>query len=489
MKIASGSGLLGMGVMFTGCGRNEPAGGDGWMPEQYKGKGTWPAQVKGRVSIDPDNLGIMRDDEKCILCGQCIEACENVMSVHGYYPLPLKSEVACVHCGQCTQWCPTGAISERYNIKEVIEALDDKDKFVVVQTAPATKVSLGEEFGMAPGSIVGGKQVAALKALGFDAVFDTCFSADLTIMEEAAEALHRLTVAKNELPHLTSCCPGWVKFCEYFYPDMIEHLSTCKSPQQMLGATIKTYYAQKKNINPKNIVSVSIMPCTAKKFEAKREELKNDGLADVDIVLTTRELARLLKMKHIDINSLQDAEYDSLLGESAGAGRIFGATGGVTEAAIRTLYYFVTNQAPPQSLLEWNPVRGLGAVKEARVNIPGFGEASIAVCHGLKNARQLLDDIKKNGSRWQFIEFMACPGGCIGGGGQPKSTVASSTAARERRIAALYDSDRSAPKRSSHENGEIKQVYAEFFTKPMSEKAEKLLHTGYHDRSSSLFDK
>ena len=491
LKVLSGTSVLGMGVAVTGCGRNEKpnVGGEGWLPEQYKGVGKYPAQVRGRVAIAPDNPSIVRDDEKCILCGRCIEVCENVMTVHGHYPLPLKDEVACVHCGQCTLWCPTGAIMERSEIDKVREAIQDETKYVVVQTAPATKVSLGEAFGMEPGAVIGGQQVAALRRLGFDAVYDTCFSADLTIMEEAAEVLRRLTVKKEELPHFTSCCPGWVKFCEYFYPDFLGHLSTCKSPQGMLGATIKSYLAAKKGIDPANIVSVAIMPCTAKKFEAGRAELSHDALADVDVVLTTRELARFLKQEYIDLNELEPEAYDSLLGESSGAGRIFGTTGGVTEAAVRTLYYNATKQAPPAALLSWQPVRGLQAVKEAQADVPGFGSVRIAVCHGLANVRPLLEDIRKHGSRWQFIEVMACPGGCIGGGGQPLTAPDNSAAVRERRIVAIYTTDAVAGKHTSHENSEVKQIYEDFYGRPLSEKAEKLLHTDFSDRSGRIFDK
>ncbi len=491
IKVLSGSSVLGMGVAVSGCGRSEKQtmGGEGWLPEQYNGEGSYPAQVRGRVAIAPDNPSIVRDDEKCILCGRCIEACENVMAVHGHYPLPLKDEVACVHCGQCTLWCPTGAIVERSEIDKVRAAIQDKSKFVVVQTAPATKVSLGEAFGMQPEAVIGGKQVVALRQLGFDAVYDTCFSADLTIMEEAAELLHRLTSKQEELPHFTSCCPGWVNFCEYFYPEFLRNLSTCKSPQGMLGATVKSYLAAKKGIDPAHIVSVAIMPCTAKKFEAGRTELSHEDMADVDVVLTTRELARFMKQERINLHALEAADYDSLLGESSGAGRIFGTTGGVTEAAVRTLYYNVTKQAPPAALLDWQPVRGLKAVKEARADVPGFGSVHIAVCHGLANVRPLLEDIRKNGSRWQFIEVMACPGGCIGGGGQPLTAPDNSAAVREKRIAAIYTGDVKAPRRTSHENSEIKQIYEEFYGQPLSEKAEKLLHTSFLDRSGRIFDK
>ena len=487
LKVVAGSGVLGFGVMSTGCKGKSP-GGKGWIPDQYQGKGDFPVNLKGRVAISKHNPSIERDDEKCILCGQCVEACKNVMGVYGNYPLPLKKEIACVNCGQCVMWCPSGAITEKRNIKDVLAALDDEDKYVVVQTAPATKVSLGEEFGIPPGTSVGKKMAGALKEAGFDGVFDTCFAADLTIMEEASEFVHRLTSKKDEIPHLTSCCPGWVKYCEYFYPELMHNLSTCKSPQNMLGATIKSYYANKMGIDPKKIVNVSIMPCTAKKFEVRRKELQADELRDMDYSLTTRELAVLLKHKGIDLNKVPDTEYDSILGESTGAGRIFGATGGVTEAAVRTAYYLATGANPPADLLDWKPVRGMTAVKEATATIPGVGAVNIAVCHGLANAKTLLDGIKANGSKWQFIEFMACPGGCIGGGGQPKSQVASQNDIKLKRIAAIYREDTGAVKRCSHDNAEIQAIYKEFFGKPLSEKAEKYLHTTFVNRHDRLFD-
>lgn len=488
LKVLSTSGVAGFAAMVTGC-KGEAPGGKGWIPDQYQGKGDFPINFKGRVSIAPDNPAIERDDEKCILCGQCIEACEKVMSVYGNYPLPLKNEVACIHCGQCVMYCPSGAITEKRNIKEVLAAIEDENKYVVVQTAPATKVALGEEFGMAPGSIISRKQVGALKALGFDAVFDTCFTADLTIMEEASEFIHRLTKAQHEIPHLTSCCPGWVKFCEYFYPEFMHNLSTCKSPQNMLGAMIKSYYAMKKKLDPKDIVTVSIMPCTAKKFESARPELAVDGYPDNDISLTVRELALLIKQKGIDLNTVKEADYDSILGESTGAGRIFAASGGVTEAAVRTAYFMATGQNPPAALLDWKPVRGLNGIKETVAEVPGVGTINIAVCSGMKNAKTLLDGIKKSGkSKWQFIEFMACPGGCLGGGGQPKSGAAPQTDVRLKRMEAIYREDINAGKRLSHENLEVKTLYSEFLGTPLSHTAEKYLHTGYVNRHGKLFD-
>lgn len=484
LKVAAGSGLVGFGVMAAGC-KGDPSGAKGWVPDQYQGKGDFPVNLKGRVAISEYNPSIERDDEKCILCGQCVKACKNVMGVYGNYPLPLKNEIACVNCGQCAMACPSGAITERRHIDKVLEAIDDDTKYVVVQTAPATKVSLGEEFGMPPGTSVGRKMVGAMKQAGFDAVFDTCYAADLTIMEEATEFIHRLTKAKDEIPHLTSCCPGWVKYCEYFYPELMHNLSTCKSPQNMMGALIKSYYAQKKGLDPKNIVNVSIMPCTAKKFEISRDELQVDENRDMDYVLTTRELAVLLKRCGINLAAVAESDYDSVLGESTGAGKIFGATGGVTEAAVRTAYYLATGSNPPADLLSWAPVRGMTAVKEAAASIPGVGSVNIAVCHGLENARQLLNGIKEHGSKWQFIEFMACPGGCIGGGGQPKSA---DPQIKKKRIAAIYQEDQGSVKRCSHDNSEIKTIYKEFLGKPLSEKAEKYLHTSFVSRHERLFD-
>lgn len=494
LKIMGGLGLGGVTATVAGC-AGTPAGGAGWIPRQYQAPGIWPVQVRGRIPIDPANPSIVRDDRKCILCGQCLEACEKVQSVYGYYDLPVKQDIICVDCGQCSLWCPTAAITERDDINKVVKALTDKNLHVVVQTAPATRVALGEEFGLAPGSIVEGKQVAALKKLGFHAVFDTNYSADLTIMEEATELVKRLQgMEGHPLPQFTSCSPGWVKFCEYYYPDLISHLSTAKSPQQMLGALVKTYYAREKGLDPANIVSVAVMPCTAKKFECQRPEMNSagvlhgkPGLRDVDIVLTTRELARLLKQTGINLNALADASYDRLMGEGTGAAVIFGATGGVMEAAVRTAYYLVTKEDPPEALLHLTPVRGLQSVKEAAVVIPAAGEIRVAVCHGLRNARIILDEVRAGKSRWQFIEFMSCPGGCIGGGGQPRTSLPPSDEVRQARIASLYRLDGKVyKKRLSYQNEEIQQLYKTYLGHPMSEKAEKLLHTHYTDRSREI---
>lgn len=492
-KLLGSAGVVGTGILATGC-SGKTTGGNGWIPNQYEGSKNWPVKVKGRIAIDSKNPSLMRDDSKCILCGQCLEVCQRVMSVYGSYELPIKDDTPCVHCGQCTLWCPTGALTEKSNINEVVKALQDSSKFVIVQTAPATRVALGEEFGMEAGTIVEGKQVAALKTIGFDAVVDTTYSADLTIMEEASEVVHRVLHEQEKLPQFTSCCPGWVKFCEYFGSDIMQHLSSCKSPQQMLGPLTKTYYAKKKSISPKDIVSVSIMPCTAKKYECNRPEMNAAGvelgdptIRDVDYVLTTRELARLIKMNQIDLTKLEDAPYDSILGEGTGAGKIFGATGGVMEAAVRTLYWLVTKQDPPEGLLNWQAVRGLAGVKEASVNVPTVGEVKVAVCSGLRNARIIMERIRNKTAPWQFVEFMACPGGCIAGGGQPRTSLPPNDDIRTQRMQNLYKLDsKKGVKRLSHKNQEVQDLYDDYLEKPLSEQAEKLLHTHYTDRSQQL---
>lgn len=490
LKLISGSSLLGLGAMVAGCGKEtgtgNPQGGAGWMPDAYETAGRWPAAVRGRVAISRDNPSIVREDETCILCGQCVEICDKVMSIHGHYPLPLKLEQPCVHCGQCTIFCPTGAITERTSLDPLRAALDDPEKVVVVQTAPSTKVSLGEAFGLAPGALDDGAIVAALHRLGFDAVFDTCSSADLTIMEEASEFLERLRRQREKLPHFTSCCPAWVKFCEYFYPEHLSHLSTTKSPQQIMGAVLKDAWAKKKGICPASIVVVSVMPCTAKKFEAVREENGREGRMDVDIVLTVRELARLLKEEGVAPAELSKEPYDPFFGESTDAGRIFGATGGVAEASLRTLFYLATGKRPPSRFLEWKTLRGLGSVKEAAAVVPALGTVRVAVCHGLGNARSVMEEIKAGHSRWDFIEFMACPGGCIGGGGQPRTAFADMDALRRARIEAIYAVGARARKRASFENEEVAMLYREAYGRPLSEASERVLHTSFIDRSTRI---
>lgn len=492
LKLLGSVGASGVAASVSGC-STDSVGGKGWIPGQYQVPGNWPIKVKGRIPIDPANPSIVRDDRKCILCGQCVEICEKVQTVYGYYELPIKKDITCVNCGQCTLWCPTAAITERDETQNVLQALDNPDIHVVIQTAPATRVSIGEEFGLPAGSMVEGKQVAALKNLGFDAVFDTNFSADVTIMEEATELLHRID-KDHALPQFTSCCPGWVKFCEYYYPDLLPHLSSVKSPQQMLGALTKSYYSENQGLLPENIVSVAVMPCTAKKFECQRPEMNaageksgNPQIRDVDYILTTRELARLLKLRGIDLNQLGNAEYDHLMGESSGAGVIFGATGGVMEAAVRSAYYLSSQQRPPEELLRFSAVRGLTGVKEADVIIPGQGKLKVAVCHGLKNARIILEKVRAGKSPWHFIEFMSCIGGCIGGGGQPRTSLAAMDEVKQARIASLYELDGKVyKKRASFENQKVQNLYKEYLGHPGSELAEILLHTQYTDRSKNL---
>lgn len=499
LKIVGGISVLGVPLSLTGCGKpitaDQAAGGEGWIPTQYNIPGSWPTQVRGRVAIDPNNPSIARDNQKCILCGQCIEVCKNVQTVYGSYELPLKNDLICIHCGQCIHWCPSGAISEVDDIDKVFKAIADPNIHVVVQTAPATRVALGEEFGLPVGTNVQGKQVAALKKLGFDTVFDTNFTADLTIMEEGTELVKRVRKEASEpLPQLTSCCPGWVKFVEYNYPDLMHHLSTAKSPQQMEGALIKTYYAKAKALEPNKIFSVSIMPCTAKKFERQRpemytarEQLKDDRVtSDVDVVLTTRELARMIKRVGIDFNSLPDEQYDNLMGQSTGAAMIFGTTGGVMEAAVRSAWYLMTGEQPPRPLWSLTPIRGMVGVKEASLEIPGAGVVNVAVAHGLGNARQLMDKVRAGDAPWHFIEVMACPGGCQYGGGQPRAAAIPNDSVRETRTKTIYDMDKNNKLRNSHDNPEIIEIYKRFLGTPMSRLAHELLHTHYESRANSF---
>lgn len=428
------------------------------------------------VPIAGDNPSIVWHKSKCKGCGKCVDTCTKVQTVLGYYNSS-GGKIICVNCGQCALVCSNSAITERDHTAKVWDALNNSSIHVVVQTAPATRVSLGEEFGLKAGTVVEGKQVTALKKLGFDAVFDTSFSADLTIMEEATELVKRLKKEINKpLPQFTSCSPGWVKFCEHFYTEFLPNMSTCKSPQQMLGALVKTYYAQKKGIDPAKIFTVSIMPCTAKKFECQRAEINDSGYTDMDAVLTTRELARMIKQKNIDLTKLSDTPYDSILGEKTGAGVIFGASGGVMEAAVRTAYYLLTNQTPPDQLLNFTAVRGSTGIKEASLDIPNFGKLNVAVCQGLGNARKALDMIRGGSASWHFVEFMGCQGGCVGGGGQPKTTGVD----REKRSNGLYNLDANVyPKRLSYQNQEVQKLYQEFLGQPLSDKAHHLLHTDY----------
>lgn len=451
------------------------------------------AGAQNEYEPDMSSASIVRNNNKCVLCRRCVGACANVQKVgvigpvrRGFKtaiesPWGMKlAEMACINCGQCITACPVGALTETDGTKAVWKALGDSAKHVVVQPAPAVRAALGEEFGLPMGTSVTGKMAAALRRLGFAKVFDTDFAADLTIMEEANELVDRVTNG-GVLPMITSCSPGWIKYCEHYYPEFIPNLSSCKSPHEMAGAMIKTYYAQKANVDPKDIVVVSVMPCTAKKFEAKRPELGHNGLADVDEVITTRELARMIKEAGIDFVNLPDEDFDSLLGESSGAGVIFGATGGVMEAALRTAYEVITGKTLED--VNFTEVRGVKGIKEATVKV-GDMDVSVAVCSSTGKAAELLDAVKRGEKHYHFIEVMGCPGGCVNGGGQPivSAQVRNWTDIRAERAKALYAEDEAKPIRKSHENSEIKQIYEEFLGKPNSHKAHELLHTTYEQR-------
>lgn len=437
--------------------------------------------------VDDLSPAIVRDGSKCILCRRCVAVCHQVQRVgviqatqRGFYTSiepafgMSLNEVACINCGQCIQACPVAALREKDDTEKVWAALSNPDLHVVVQTAPAVRIALGEEFGLEPGTIVTGKMVAALRRLGFQKVFDTDFAADLTIMEEGHELIGRIQNG-GTLPLITSCSPGWVRFLEHYYPDFMGNLSTCKSPQQMMGAVLKTYYAQKVGIDPAKIYVVSVMPCTAKKFECQRPEMNSSGYRDVDVVLTTRELARMIKESRIEFNNLSDEEYDHPLGEATGAGVIFGATGGVTEAALRTVVEVLTGKEC--NTLEYEAVRGIEGVKEVTLKI-GDLELKAAIAHGTGNARKLLDKIAGGEEKYHFIEIMACPGGCLTGGGQPIRSAKEKfdTDFRVVRAQAIYRVDQASKLRKSHENPEIKKIYEDFLGKPNSHKAHELLH-------------
>ena len=454
--------------------------------EQYAG-------VKNEYFVDDLSPSIVRDNNKCVLCRRCVSVCQKVQNVgvigpvnRGFKtaiesPWEMKlSEMSCINCGQCIVNCPVGALYEKDETRAVWDMIRDPELHVVVQPAPAVRAALGEEFGLPMGTSVTGKMATALHRLGFDQVFDTDYGADLTIMEEANELVERITNG-GVLPMMTSCSPGWIKYCETYHPDFLPNLSSCKSPHEMLGAIIKSYYAEKRGIDPRTIRVVSVMPCTAKKFEARRPEMGHDGMADVDAVITTRELARMIKEAGIAFDQLPDGDFDSLLGESTGAGVIFGATGGVMEAALRTAYETITGKTLEN--VEFHEVRGIEGIKEAEVQI-GDSKVLVAVASGTGNATKLLERVKAGEKPYAFIEVMACPGGCVNGGGQPivSAQTKMTCDVRVERAKALYNEDREKPVRKSHENTEIKALYEDFLKKPGSHLAHELLHTTYQAR-------
>lgn len=445
-------------------------------------------------TIDELSPSIVRDNNKCILCRRCVAACAKTQGVYAIgmqnrgFKTQIGSEfgkslndVACINCGQCIAACPTGALTEKDATKEVWAALNDPDKYVVFQTAPAVRVAIGEEFGMPIGTRCTGKMVSAIRRLGADKVFDVDFAADLTIMEEGTELLSRIN-SGGVLPMITSCSPGWIKYCETFYPDFIPNLSTCKSPNQMQGAVTKTYFAKQNDLDPRDIYVVSVMPCTAKKFEIARPEFGRDGYRDVDANLTTRELARMIRQAGLDFAHLPEEEFDDMLGESTGAAVIFGVTGGVMEAALRTVVDVLTGEDMPR--LEYADVRGLEGIKEATVNVNGT-DINVAIVHGTANAAKLLNAIRAGEKTYHFIEVMGCPGGCVTGGGQPivDARTRYFIDPRAARAAATYSEDESMAIRKSHKNPAVQKLYAEFLGEPNSHLAHELLHTTYVDRS------
>ena len=445
------------------------------------------------VPIELDNPSIQIDYDKCIKCGLCKRVCANEIGVNGYFDLEKTGDVAiCINCGQCVQACPKKAITQVVDVDRVKAAINDPEKIVVFSTAPAVRVALGEEFSLEEGSYVEDKMVSALRKLGGDYVFDITFGADMTIMEEANELVDRIKNGNGKIPQFTSCCPSWVKFAETFYPELIPNLSTTKSPIGIQGAVIKTYFAKKANVNPENIFNVTIAPCTAKKYEIIRPEMNasakfnnSENMRDNDIILTTKELAQWLKDEEIDFNALEGSKFDNILGLGSGAGLIFGNSGGVMEAAVRTTYNILTNQNPEGELLNFTPVRGLENVKEATLTIEGT-TLRLAAVQGTENARALIEKLKSGEVEYDFIEIMTCKGGCIGGAGQPKMKARITDEMRLKRIDGLYDKDNTIEIKCSYENPDVINIYKEFLDKPLSHLSHELLHTTFESKYSML---
>lgn len=446
-------------------------------------------EIDNRIPISPNNPAIARIMEKCINCGRCKTICQEQVGIK--YDIKNTKEPVCVNCGQCVLNCPVGALVPKYNYQKVFEAINDPEKIVIVSTSPAVRVALGEEFKMEAGSFVEGKMIAALRKLGFDYILDTTFGADLTIMEEASELVERIKNNKN-LPQFTSCCPAWVKYVEMYYPELLNHISSCKSPIGMQGAIIKTYFAKMKNINPEKIVNVALTPCTAKKFEINRPELNDsskynntDKLRDMDYVITTSELGLMLREKEIDFKTLEDEKYDNLLDRGSGAGLIFGNTGGVMEAALRTAYKLLTGKDPDKHLLKLEEVRGYQGVRQATIKIDSI-DLKVAVVYGLKNVKIFLEKLKNNDLDYQFIEVMNCPLGCVGGGGQPLTAISTLDEIRQKRVMGLYNKEETDIIKCSYDNPDIKKIYKEFLKEPLSDLSEDLLHTTYSSKSDLI---